>query len=91
MLIPPGKTAAIMRVAVRETGVSRYLEGPPETLSNSQHCRVGRFKGWPLIGQYNMPRDASLSDSLGEILQSRAAYHTAWDFHSDQAYSRLRG
>ena len=43
------KTAPIRRVAVRETGVSRYhggpIEGPPETPRTPQHYRIKGIKG----------------------------------------------
>ena len=61
-----GKITAIRRIAVRETGISRYhrdpIKGSPETPRTSQHFYIGGFKGalnWDPI----MPRDASLSDS----------------------------
>ena len=56
----------IRRLAVQETGDSRYLggptEGPTEPLGPSQHYRIEGFKEGPLLYPI-MPRHASLSDS----------------------------
>ena len=46
--IPWSKTTTIMRIDVRETGVSRHhgvpTEGPPETPQTSKHLVLERFK-----------------------------------------------